>query len=318
MKKISKILMMLILVTFSSQLFAQQNVVDYVFKVRYKKEIPFVGTIWLTTTVDSGNFNEGQPYIVPQFNMPGDIAALQEAYNAITGSVFLLEDGSIDEDIFLELTLDGLDADNGLYVPVFDDSLFLNLTINVYVNDSLVQGHYFFNEGKYLWFKVPKSAEFINFVNVILGFPLDDLGFAYIEPDGFEAYGLQTFNNADSVMFRAMHLSKFGGGRGHISSTTGIGYEKIEGVPADYELAQNYPNPFNPSTTIKYSLPKAGNVQLKVYNILGAEVASLISEHQEAGNYEVTFDAENLSSGIYLYTLRVNNKVITKKMTLIK
>jgi hypothetical protein len=250
--------------------------------------------------------------------MPGDIVSLQQAYDAIPGSVFLLDDGSIDEDLFLEMILDGLDTDSGLYETVFDDSLFLNLNINVYVGGQLVDGHYNFNAGKYLWFKVPKSAEFINFVTSVLKFSLTDLGFAYIEPDGFESFGIQTINETDSVMFRAEHLSKFGGGRGHISSTTSVGYEQLDGIPTKYKLGQNYPNPFNPSTNIKYSLPKAGMVELKIYNVLGAEVATLLSENQDAGNYEIKFTAENLSSGIYIYTLKTNNIVKTKKMMLIK
>lgn len=317
MKKATKTLMFFLLITFSGSLFAQ-NTVDFVFKIRYKKEIPLVGSVWLTTTVDSGSFNEGQPYIVPPFTMPSGLSSLQATYDAITGGVFLLDNGSIDEDLFLEMILDGLDSGSGMYVPVFDDTLFVNLNINVYVNNQLVEGNYYFNENKYIWFKVPKSPAFIDFVQNTLRFGLDDLGFAYIEPDGFESFGIETINNVDSVMFRAIHLSKFGGGRGHISTTTGIGYEKLEGVPSKYELAQNYPNPFNPSTTIKYAIPSAGNVQLKIYNVLGSEVATLISDYQEAGNYEVIFNAENLSSGIYLYTLKTNNKIITKKMMLVK
>lgn len=316
MKRITKFTMLLFLITFSSSLFAQ-NTVDFVFKIRYKNVTP-VGTIWLTTTVDSGSFNEGQNYVVPAFTMPSGLESLQQTYDAITGAVFVLDNGAIDEDLFLEMILDGLDRTTGLYEPMFGDSLFLNLTVNVYAGGNLVDGHYYFNTDKYLWFKIPITPAFINLVVNILQFGLNDLGFAYIEPDGFEGSGITTIITADSAMFRAEHLSKFGGGRGHISTTTGIGYEKLEGVPSKYELAQNYPNPFNPSTLIKFAIPQAGEVQLKVYNVLGSEVATLISGYHEAGNYEVEFNAENLSSGIYLYTLKTNQKIITKKMMLVK
>jgi parallel beta-helix repeat protein len=86
----------------------------------------------------------------------------------------------------------------------------------------------------------------------------------------------------------------------------------------DFGLVQNYPNPFNPTTRISYQLPKNGFVTLKVYDILGREVASLVNETQKAGNYSVAFDASKLSSGIYIYTIHANDFVQSKKMILMK
>lgn len=85
-----------------------------------------------------------------------------------------------------------------------------------------------------------------------------------------------------------------------------------------FELAQNYPNPFNPITTIKFSLPAAGNVKLAVYNLLGQEVQTLINGYKEAGTHTVDFEATNLNSGIYLYKIEANGFIQTRKMTLIK
>ena len=85
-----------------------------------------------------------------------------------------------------------------------------------------------------------------------------------------------------------------------------------------YELTQNYPNPFNPSTTIKYQIPQSGNVTIKVFDILGAEVATLVNEFQSKGRYDVNFDASKFSSGVYLYQLRVNDFAQTKKMILLR
>lgn len=85
-----------------------------------------------------------------------------------------------------------------------------------------------------------------------------------------------------------------------------------------FELAQNYPNPFNPSTVIKYRIPEAGNVSLKVYNMLGKEVATLVNEFTNAGNYAVEFNGDNLSSGIYFYELSMGDTRIVNKMTLLK
>jgi len=92
----------------------------------------------------------------------------------------------------------------------------------------------------------------------------------------------------------------------------------VNTIPEDYSLQQNFPNPFNPSTVISYQLPKGGYVNLKVYNELGKEVSSLVNENQNAGRYEVKFDASNLSSGIYYYSISAGNFTETKKMMLVK
>ncbi len=89
-------------------------------------------------------------------------------------------------------------------------------------------------------------------------------------------------------------------------------------LPKDFALAQNYPNPFNPSTIIEYQLPKVSNVSLKVYDILGNEIVTLVNENKEAGNYEVEFNASRISSGIYFYKLQADNKTFIKKMSVIK
>ena len=85
-----------------------------------------------------------------------------------------------------------------------------------------------------------------------------------------------------------------------------------------FGLYQNYPNPFNPTTKIRYQIPEAGNISLKVYNLLGSEVATLVNEEKSAGNYEVEFNASQFASGIYIYTLKSDGKAITKMMNLIK
>lgn len=86
----------------------------------------------------------------------------------------------------------------------------------------------------------------------------------------------------------------------------------------DFRLHQNYPNPFNPSTTIKYSVPERMNVKLSVFNILGSEVAQLVNGTQNAGEYEVQFDASKLSTGVYLYKIEAGNYKATKKLILMK
>ncbi|MFH1194249.1 MAG: LamG-like jellyroll fold domain-containing protein [bacterium] len=96
---------------------------------------------------------------------------------------------------------------------------------------------------------------------------------------------------------------------------------ELNELPKSFELSQNYPNPFNPSTTIKYSIPAVETpymASLRVYDILGNEVATLVNESKPAGNYEVKFDASNLSSGIYFYQLNAGSFTATKKLILLK
>ncbi len=89
-------------------------------------------------------------------------------------------------------------------------------------------------------------------------------------------------------------------------------------IKETYSLSQNYPNPFNPSTSITFELPQPGLVELKVYNLLGQEVANLVDGRMNSGNHTVNFDASQLSSGVYIYRLVAGNQSITKKMMLIK
>ncbi|MBK7105565.1 MAG: T9SS type A sorting domain-containing protein [Ignavibacteriae bacterium] len=89
-------------------------------------------------------------------------------------------------------------------------------------------------------------------------------------------------------------------------------------IPQKYVLEQNYPNPFNPSTTIRYSIKQQGKVLLKIYNIIGQEIATLVNEIKNAGNYEFNFDASNLASGMYIYQLQSGSYVDVKKMVLLK
>ncbi|HAP34937.1 MAG TPA: hypothetical protein DCQ28_02985 [Bacteroidetes bacterium] len=99
---------------------------------------------------------------------------------------------------------------------------------------------------------------------------------------------------------------------------TSVSFVENESVPTGFLLEQNFPNPFNPTTIIKYQLPIAGHVSLRVYDILGREVAILINEEQLSGTHSVPFNASSLSSGVYIYRLISGNSVEMKKMQLIR
>ncbi len=110
--------------------------------------------------------------------------------------------------------------------------------------------------------------------------------------------------------------SSFPMGTATISLVTGVNDGRS--VPSEFKLSQNFPNPFNPSTTISYSIPNKSNVVLKIYDILGNEVATLVNGVQNAGGHSVNFNAENLSSGTYIYRLSTENHIAARKLILLK
>ncbi|MCW8803890.1 MAG: choice-of-anchor D domain-containing protein [Ignavibacteriaceae bacterium] len=103
------------------------------------------------------------------------------------------------------------------------------------------------------------------------------------------------------------------GGTDFVSNT-----EIAELIPADYSLLQNYPNPFNPSTIIEFKIPEVGLATLKIYDLLGRELKTLVNEEMQPGVYKIDFDASGLASGIYFYTLQTGEFMSTKKMVLLK
>ncbi|MFH2037252.1 MAG: T9SS type A sorting domain-containing protein, partial [Candidatus Zixiibacteriota bacterium] len=108
-----------------------------------------------------------------------------------------------------------------------------------------------------------------------------------------------------------------------IDQTTAVGDDNYDYLPVDYDLKQNHPNPFNPSTTIIFDMPKAGNVTIQIFNILGQNVRTLTNRFYLAGTHEITFNGknernENLASGVYFYRLDAEGFNQTRKMTLIK
>lgn len=104
-----------------------------------------------------------------------------------------------------------------------------------------------------------------------------------------------------------------------LGATVAIEEEKLDELPTEFALEQNYPNPFNPATTIEYSLNRAGNVSLDVFNLLGQRVAALVNEPRAAGTYRINWEADDLSSGMYIYQLRVDDQLVSSRtMMLVK
>ncbi len=127
------------------------------------------------------------------------------------------------------------------------------------------------------------------------------------------------FINALAISDSTLFAGTQGGGlwRRYLSEINSV-RQPQDGTPGRFSLMQNYPNPFNPSTVITYQIPSVGKVTLKIYDVLGREVATLVNGVKNPGSYEVKFDAGNLPSGAYFYTLRSGNYVQTSKLLLLK
>jgi hypothetical protein len=131
--------------------------------------------------------------------------------------------------------------------------------------------------------------------------------------------GEATLESGNFITFKPRFLV-IGGGQLYALTgvSTGLMEKEEASLPTQFHLQQNYPNPFNPITNIEFSLPEAVEVNLKVLNILGEEVATLVSEQLGAGQYTYEWDASSFPSGLYLYRLSAGSFVETKKMVLIK
>jgi photosystem II stability/assembly factor-like uncharacterized protein len=167
-------------------------------------------------------------------------------------------------------------------------------------------------------------------VDIVVGFDNNWAGFILTSSD-YGDHWVQSIVSSPllyGICFADANNGWVVGAAGTILHTTNGGVtfveeEKIDEIPTDYLLFQNYPNPFNPVTKIKYSIPsnlkrEMVNALLKVYDILGNKIETLLNEEKPAGTYEVLWNAANLPSGVYFYQLRSGSFVETKKMILIR
>ncbi len=171
---------------------------------------------------------------------------------------------------------------------------------------------------KFLWLQQRYTSEWENEERVFYSYDTNEnMNYAYHEVR-YQTTG--TWNKEDgNILFEDNSGAKFA----LWSSEIDVLYNELTDVneystPKLSELAQNYPNPFNPSTTIQFALPKTGLVSLKVYNILGEEVATLINGEMNAGYQSMVFDASKLASGLYFYRLQSGDFTDVKKMMLLK
>ncbi len=328
------ILVSLIITLFTIPTLGQDsNTVNY--SLFLEKTVTY-GTV--DTKIDEGVFKEGESFIIPEAELPSspiDFSIYQDLYNALVGGRFGIDYGALNNDIIMKIFIRNLEPNIGEYLKLGEnkDTLFSYFEIriielpdsNYYLEDT----SYYFNDGYYANFALPKSDNLLNFFNIIGINTQDSLSFAYLEEDdnnkqNWNADGIVTIDDPDSIKFKAIHLSRIGGGRRRFiyGNQTGIKIKELNGLPNKINLYQNYPNPFNPTTKISYSINEPGNVKLEVYNILGKHVYTLLNKYQPAGNYSIEFSASDISrnmpSGIYFYSLKNGNAILTRKMILMK
>jgi hypothetical protein len=157
---------------------------------------------------------------------------------------------------------------------------------------------------------VPRNIEY-KYGAVFTG--VDTLNAGVSPLDNEAGYAVNHTLSLDDVTGTQTANATFG-----VMGATSVREDPAAGLPETYALSQNYPNPFNPLTNIQYSIPKSGFVTLKIYNLLGQEVATLVEGNQTAGTYVATFDASRVSSGVYFYRLSSGRFVEVKKMLLLK
>ena len=148
-----------------------------------------------------------------------------------------------------------------------------------------------------------KNDSIISYANLVNG-----KGIVTLAVDEQDRVWLGIFGTGELAVFDGTNLTII----------TDIEDEQFDFIPQQYSLNQNYPNPFNPTTTIKFGIAEFGFVSLKVYDILGNEITTLVNEEKPSGNYEVEFNASSLPSGVYFYRLKSGSFVETKKMIVLK
>lgn len=237
----------------------------------------------------------------------------QPFIDAVAGSKFVIEDGALNENITIDWFFWNIDCSNGTFITFGGNNLFFN---GYYVvNNSPNQ--YNFANGKVARFTIPKSEKFDSLLIMNGINPDSALVFMFANGMSGDTLGLNSFQTDTTVVFEASHFSQILGGDKALYSTLSS-EDQESSIPTQFSLRQNYPNPFNPSTTIEYGLPERTFVELKIFNILGKEVATLVNSTQEAGMHNVTFDASKLTSGVYLYKIKTSKFTEFKKMILLK
>ncbi|MBK7105251.1 MAG: PQQ-binding-like beta-propeller repeat protein [Ignavibacteriae bacterium] len=298
------------------------NAVNAVNKINYHVSLPNCENSDDPIEIFSGNIYEGNKIEFPEYTLPSELSVFQNFYNFLTGLEIIFPVGSLKENITLNLNLN-LFCETGIGDnPTTDEIIeLLSMYIQVIRDTSGVHdlSDYYYLKDKFeAAIKIP-LANIKNLLGLTEINNANLLSYLNKNENGFDLEGMRS--EVDSLFFTIYTNQLSSINLDYKLNLTDIA--DINKIPEEYALYQNYPNPFNPSTKIKYSIPineksETRNVKLIVYDVLGKEIETLVNETKSPGNYEVTFDASNLSSGIYFYRIQCSDFTETKKMFFIK
>ncbi|RJP64325.1 MAG: T9SS C-terminal target domain-containing protein, partial [Ignavibacteriales bacterium] len=265
----------------------------------YDKDFNFVGNVldadagYARVTVISG---DGMTYYDCSYTMPG---------------IMIYTRASEFDPFTLTDSLYGFKTESAVWDPLEANVLWASSGNVGYSDPGLFNGTYQLTDGN--WYKIDIATKTLK----------DSVEWHFYGDRAQSGAGEKQRSIAFSADGKTCYLGAFGTAglypliEKFTKGSTGVEQDKTE-KPSKFNLAQNYPNPFNPTTKINFSVVENGLVTLKVYNMLGQEVATLVNETLNAGVYNVDFDASQLTSGTYLYEITAGNFSSSKKMLLVK
>ncbi len=306
-----KILTIILSFLIAGNIFAQSNTISYTFMVEGCGDNE-------NLVLFSGEMLEGDNLIFEEYTFPNASSDAQFFYNLMVGGELGFPEASLNENIHCDIMLAGLcDLDLSNFTSEQDFLQLLYLKITVTGEISGVHGaneYYYLENGKESYLRLPldKLLGFLNYIS----FSIEDFTPFFMNPASEPDFGgIRKVVEEEFLSIYSQHFSTIGVGF-KIDDPTNV--NSISVAPDEYGLAQNYPNPFNPATRINYTLPNAGLTKLSIYNSIGEEVKTLVNENQSAGNYSINFNASDLPSGLYFYSLTSGNFTQTNKMILMK
>ena len=306
-----KILTLFLSFLIASTLFAQSNTINYTFMVEGCGEDADL-------VLFSGSMLEGENLVFEDYTFPNANSDAQFLYNLMVGGELGFPETSLNENINCEIMLAGLcDLDLANLTSEEDLLQLLYLKILVTGENSGVHGpneYYYLENGMESYLRLPldKLLGFLNYIS----YAIEDFTPFFVNSQSEPDYnGIRKVVEDEFLSIYSQHFSTIGFGF-KVDDPTNV--NNLNVTPNEYGLAQNYPNPFNPTTTINYTLPSAGFTKLSVYNTIGEEVQTLVNENQSAGTYNLNFNASDLPSGLYFYSLTSGNFTQTNKMILMK
>ncbi|KAA3615333.1 MAG: T9SS C-terminal target domain-containing protein [Calditrichaeota bacterium] len=268
-------------------------------KIKFVRIFPN-GNVRNPKTID-----EGKKYV---------LGGLPDPFNIINGTMLYFPKGSLHEDITIEIRLPEFAKLHGDSIE-FIEKVVNGIQFDVFVGDSLISPYYFDKP-------VSIALPFKRGIVKRLGIRVEDLGLFYATDSlSFDSLGVShvMVDSSDNRIYGLVeHFSTLVVRENLVVSSSKADDEKNT-APSNFELKQNYPNPFNPITVINYQIPKQSEVELSIFNTLGQKVATLVTENQAAGTYNVTWNASGFASGIYLYKIETSGGFSqTKKLILLK